>query len=205
MAGEGGATPGGTPRLSVPRLPSMLSLTALNRGSHFVQGLEINPTDQVQALVKTESQFHADVVKGFPVEFYGEQPGHGFLGELLAEIFRQCSGDAGRKCPPWLEKARQMAHDRFTERLTLAEIARAVGVHPVHLAREFSRHYRCTVGELIRELRIEYACREISHEGRSLADIALAAGFSDQSNFSRTFKKVTGFTPHRYQRMVCQG
>jgi AraC family transcriptional regulator len=105
----------------------------------------------------------------------------------------------GKKPPPWLLQATDLLHDRLAEPLTLADIARAVGVHPVHVARVFRRHHRCTVGEYVRGLRVDLACRELAHSNASLSEIALAAGFPDQSHFSRVFKRVTGLTPGTFR------
>jgi AraC family transcriptional regulator len=74
-------------------------------------------------------------------------------------------------------------------------------VHPVYLACAFRRHYRSTVGEYVRRLRVEFACRELSATRAPLAQVALAAGFADQSQFSRTFKRVVGLTPTEYRKM----
>ena len=70
-------------------------------------------------------------------------------------------------------------------------------MHPVYLACAFRRHYRCTIGEYVRQLRVESACRELSKANTPLSQIALTAGFTDQSQFSRTFKRVIGLTPTR--------
>src|SRR5438309_377932 len=78
-------------------------------------------------------------------------------------------------------------------------VSEAVGVHAVHLAREFRKHYGCTAGDYVRQLRIEYAFREIGRSGSSLAEIASAAGFSDQSHFSKVFRRFTGMTPANYR------
>jgi AraC family transcriptional regulator len=126
----------------------------------------------------------------------------GLTLELVAATSRQQRAAIAsvRKPPRWLKEAREMIHARSCgERLTLSEIAQAVGVHPVYLAREFRRVYRCTVGEYVRRLRIEFACREIVRSDAPLVDIAAAAGFYDQSHFSRTFKRHVGLTPAQYR------
>jgi AraC family transcriptional regulator len=69
----------------------------------------------------------------------------------------------------------------------------------VHLARTFRRHYHCTVGEYMRQLRVNFACRQLREGSRPLMEIALAVGFSDQSQFSRTFKRVMGLTPAAFR------
>lgn len=106
---------------------------------------------------------------------------------------------AGKKPPPWLLQATDLLHDRLAEPLSLGDIARTVGVHPVHLARVFRRHHRCTVGEYVRRLRVGLACSQLTHSSASLSEIALAAGFPDQSHFSRVFKRVTGLTPGTFR------
>jgi AraC family transcriptional regulator len=104
-----------------------------------------------------------------------------------------------RQPPPWLEQAREIIKSRFLEQLKLGEIARAVGVHPVTLAREFRRFGGCTIGEMVRRERIQFACREILRPAVKLADVAMAAGFYDQSHFSRAFKLMTGLTPTQFR------
>jgi AraC family transcriptional regulator len=120
--------------------------------------------------------------------------------EVIAEALRKSTGtQSGREAPRWLKQARELLHDRFVEHHSLAEIADGVGVHPVHLVREFRKHYHQTVGEYVRRLRVEFACRLLSTSETPLIDVALAAGFSQQSHFTKTFKKLTGMTPCQYR------
>src|SRR4030095_10351225 len=101
--------------------------------------------------------------------------------------------------PGWLRDARELIHDRFAETITLAEIARALDVHPVHLARMFRKHFQCPMGEYQRRLRVEYASCQLMNTKVPLAEIAQSAGFSDQSHFSNTFRKQTGMTPRKFR------
>jgi AraC-like DNA-binding protein len=80
-------------------------------------------------------------------------------------------------------------------------VAESIGIHPVHLAREFRKHYHCTVGEYLRRLRIEHASRKLIESDSSLVDISEAAGFADQSHFGRTFKRLMGITPNGYRAL----
>jgi AraC family transcriptional regulator len=124
----------------------------------------------------------------------------GLTVELLAEIMRHdlkpCVGNARA----WLRQVDALIHDCYTERVTLSDLARTVNVHPVHLAREFHRQLGCTIGQQIRRLRIEYACRLLAENKHSLAEIGLAAGFGDQSQFTKTFKTLVGITPSEYRK-----
>lgn len=125
----------------------------------------------------------------------------GLTLELMAEASRVQAKTLERKSPRWLEQARELLHAHFSDPLTIDSIARSIGTHPVHLARTFRRVYCCTIGEYVRQLRIDFACSEIVSSNASLAEIAVSCGFYDQSHFSRLFKQRIGITPSEY-RMV---
>jgi AraC family transcriptional regulator len=122
----------------------------------------------------------------------------GLALEMLAEISRRQVNFPDRAPPRWLARALELLHERFADHVTITEVASAVGVHPVHLAREFRRFQHCTIGEYIRQLRVDRACRQLKTKA-PLAAIAADAGFSDQSHFSRTFKRLIGMTPAEYR------
>jgi|ERR1041385_6379014 AraC family transcriptional regulator len=122
----------------------------------------------------------------------------GLALEILAELSLILAPPKG-KPPRWLNHARDLLHARLTENMTHDEVAETVRVHPVYLATVFRRHFRCTIGEYVRRLRIEFAARQIASSERSLCEIGLAAGFSDQSHFSKVFKNQTGMTPGSFR------
>jgi AraC family transcriptional regulator len=107
--------------------------------------------------------------------------------------------------PLWLRRVEEWLRESAIEELTLSRIARVADVHVVHLARVFRRFHSCTVGEYVRQLRVEYAIRELCSSDKSLAQIATEAGFSDQSHFCRTFKLSTGMSPGHYRDLFERG
>jgi AraC family transcriptional regulator len=125
----------------------------------------------------------------------------GLTIEILGEAARHSTKRHRHTPPQWLVHARELLHDQFHECLTLSKVADSVGVHETHLSREFRRYYHSTVGGYIRRLRIEFACRKLCASDTSLSTIALAAGFFDQSHFTRTFKQMTGMSPAAYRRI----
>src|SRR2546422_10234082 len=81
------------------------------------------------------------------------------LLEIIALASRRATMTKNRRPPAWLIRASDMIRDRFSDSLTLRYLARSVGVHPVYLASTFRRFHGCSIGEHLRRLRIEFACR----------------------------------------------
>jgi AraC family transcriptional regulator len=123
----------------------------------------------------------------------------GLMLEITAELSRQRLSKLEQGPPRWLREARQIVSENISEPPSLDTLAQLVGVHPVSLAREFRRHYRCTIGEHVRQLRIDAACLELSSSETPLSVVATNAGFYDQSHFANTFRRYTGKTPTQYR------
>jgi AraC family transcriptional regulator len=122
----------------------------------------------------------------------------GLALELLAAVRRETAPRLERP-PGWLDDAEEVLRARVGECVRLGELAAAIGVRPVHVARAFRAHYGVSVGEFGRRLRIDWAAVEIARGDRSLAEIAAEAGFADQSHFTRLFRRYIGTTPARYR------
>ncbi|HEV8582129.1 MAG TPA: helix-turn-helix transcriptional regulator [Thermoanaerobaculia bacterium] len=122
--------------------------------------------------------------------------------ELLASLCR--SGEAfGTNLvqPRWLLRVRDMLHDRFRDQeLELRALAREARVHPASLTRAFRQAYGVTPSEYLRTLRLQWSMQELRVGERSLTEIALEAGFADQSHFSRAFRRQFGTTPGAVRR-----
>lgn len=123
----------------------------------------------------------------------------GLALEMMAEASRSSAAAPLRKMPRWLKQARELLHEKFSEGMSLTHIAGIVGVHPVYMASEFRRRFGTSIGEYVRNLRIDYACRELHLSDTPLVEIAMQAGFYCQSHFSRTFRRFTGMTPAQYR------
>jgi AraC family transcriptional regulator len=100
--------------------------------------------------------------------------------------------------PPWLRTAREVALERAP--VTVAEIAAELEVDPRLLARGFHEHYGSSIGEYVRNARLDWAAAKLVQTDAPLATLALEAGFADQSHFTRSFKRRTGLPPGKYRR-----
>jgi AraC family transcriptional regulator len=123
----------------------------------------------------------------------------GLMLELGSKLIQGQRPERRRRGPVWLQRAQDMLHAHYPESLRLGDIASRVGIHPVHLAREFRKHLGCSVGQYVRKLRVEAACNKLVESDLPLAAIASETGFANQPHLSRIFKLVTGVTPARYR------
>lgn len=119
----------------------------------------------------------------------------GILLELLAALQRAPRSPA----PDRLRRAEEFVRAHFREAIGLSAVAAAAGLRPTHLATAFRRRHGRSVGELVRELRVEWVAAELARSRRPLAELALEAGFADQSHLTRVFRQQLGTTPGRFR------
>jgi AraC family transcriptional regulator len=102
--------------------------------------------------------------------------------------------------PGWLPRAVEYLHAHRMDRVTVSSVAAALDVHPAQLARAFRRHHRMSIGSYVRGLRLHWAIAQLTGSTSPIADIAIAAGFADQSHFTRLCARHTGRTPAQLRR-----
>lgn len=118
---------------------------------------------------------------------------------LLSEFGRHACLEVRSIPPPWLQRLQEQIEEEFHLPHTLESLAATVGVHHVHLAREFRRRFGCTVGQYVRLRRVEFACHRLTTSSDSLAEIAVDSGFSDQSHFTNVFRALVGLPPGAFR------
>jgi AraC-like DNA-binding protein len=100
---------------------------------------------------------------------------------------------AYKKTPAWAKELKEMIQDHIDTSLTLKDLSKNIDIHPSYLSREFSKYFdNLSFGEYIRKLRIEKAIELLTNSEYSLTEIAYLTGFSDQSHFTRIFKRIQG-------------
>lgn len=209
-----------SPALLISHPPDGSHAVAFHNEDVGIFRIEIKPhklaymREHSPAVMKAPGDFRGVLTTGLAMRLYAEfrhldrfspLAVEGLVLELVAEASRSESDSPESRRPRWLEQAREILHEQCADSLSLSRVAAEVGVHPIYLARSFRKHYRCTVGEYIRRLRIEAASREITASRKSLSEIATASGFCDQSHFSNTFKRYTGMTPAEFRAHVRAG
>lgn len=124
----------------------------------------------------------------------------GLINEMIACAARLLTIAPYQRPPAWLERTRRIVEDNFRERWPLQALAREAGVAPTRLSRAFSRFYRRTVGDVVRERRVAAAKTDLLTSEKSIVTIAQETGYFDQAHFSREFRKAVGVTPSAYRK-----
>src|SRR5262252_1556544 len=120
------------------------------------------------------------------------------LAEIVSHVARSSQRES-RHAPGWLSRILDKLQTEHCRRLTLDELAREAGVHPVHLSRVFRRGVGEGIGEYVHRLRVRTACERMLDRDASLAEVSYSTGFADQSHFTRSFRKITGMTPAAFR------
>jgi len=127
----------------------------------------------------------------------------GLLRQLIGEASRVTRG-AGRYTPSkWLLRAVDIIEKRYMDGISIEDVARSVGVHPIYLAKVFRRYRGCSPHEYLATLRIQAAAEALRCSTASISSIGESLGFCDQSHFTHEFRKWTGKSPARFRADAC--
>jgi AraC family transcriptional regulator len=96
--------------------------------------------------------------------------------------------------PAWVTRVLNMLDGVVDRPLSLREVAREVGLHPVYLSRAFRASTGVGLAEARRRARVGRAIGFLM-AGRPAAEVAVECGFADQSHLSKAVRRVSGTTP----------
>lgn len=89
----------------------------------------------------------------------------------------------------------------FIDGAPLSKLADATNVTRFQVIRDFNNILHISPAAYTKMLRLAYAKRLIN-DGISMSEAATMAGFSDQSHFSRIFRRTHGFSPKHFQAAI---
>ncbi|TSD67748.1 helix-turn-helix domain-containing protein [Inquilinus sp. KBS0705] len=129
--------------------------------------------------------------------------------QLLLQVYHKYlkQGDV-KKAPRWTKELKEMIQDQLDTNMSLSlqQVSTELDINPSYLSREFSKYFEnLSFGDYIRKLRIQKAMHLMDNTPYSLTEIAYLTGFSDQSHFTRIFKKQTGTNPSAYKKNGLKG
>lgn len=103
-----------------------------------------------------------------------------------------------------LNKVEQIAcliAQRYTERLTVEEIGRAVNLHPNYAMSLFQKTFGTTLIEYLTQHRVQHAQRLLATTEQKMVEIAFSSGFNSLSRFNEAFRRACGCAPREYRRL----
>ncbi len=121
---------------------------------------------------------------------------HHVVNLLIHSLTRRLDG---RRTPPAVARAVELIHADYAEPFSVAELAAAVGLSPSALHERFRAAMDCGPGEYAMAVRLDHAERLLRASDLSIAEIAVATGFSDQSALTRSLRRRRGVTPGRFR------
>ncbi|RMH94857.1 AraC family transcriptional regulator [Lysobacter pythonis] len=107
-----------------------------------------------------------------------------------------------RLSPSQLKKVDEFMRHSLARQFTFSELAAAVGLSRTVLFQRFTRTLRQTPHQYRQSMRVTQAKALIKQGGMTLAEVATACGFSDQTHMTRAFRQVLGMTPGQYRRCL---
>lgn len=135
---------------------------------------------------------------------FGRWPVSGPAGEIVgvAAIARDLSASDQRRssfgrAAPIIEHIQ----NHFAEPIEVAELAKRAGVSVSQLDRDFTALLGLTPTKYQKRIRLERAQEMLLNTGLSIAKIAHACGYADQSVFTRNFHGALGVSPRDFRRL----
>lgn len=119
----------------------------------------------------------------------------------LCIALKDKSVSGSKSQPAWIKQLKEIIHEGQQE-ITLANLSKELGVHPVHISRTIPIFLNSTLGEYLRKEKIKKAFPLLLNKHIGLSDIAFECKFSDQSHFTRIFKQFYGITPSAFRKSL---
>ena len=99
-----------------------------------------------------------------------------------------------------VEKVMLYIEDNFRQKLTIADVAEQFKMNPNYLNRIFKEQKGMTLYAAIKNARLEYSKKLLTETELPIAEVSRTCGYSDNANFLRDFKKLTGASPLKFRK-----
>ena len=192
----------------------LMSPDALGRVAAQISGRPV-PSEDLLPQLCIHDAFVAALLERLGRELMGEGYGTLLAAEattnlLAVHLLHAYSGRPLTRCaaPDGLNSRQQarvlaLMEERSEENIGLHEMADAVGLSAFHFARLFKRTFGVPPHEHQVQKRVERGRALLrARPDESVAQVAVALGFSDESHFRRHFKRLVGVTPSQYRREI---
>jgi AraC family transcriptional regulator len=124
------------------------------------------------------------------------------VGAAGADLLAPSPPQQRRMPPAWLEHLRCELEQSALSTVSIAAHARAAGAHVSHVSRLFRRCYGASITEHAQAHSVRRAIGPLARPEIPLREVALEAGFYDQSHMTRVFRRITGRTPGAHRALM---
>jgi AraC-like DNA-binding protein len=121
------------------------------------------------------------------------------FAQHLASISNQMMVRESTAESPVVAKARAFIHERYTQEISVAEVARAVNMSTFYFCKVFKQGTGLTFTNYLARLRIEAVKQHMLNPHARISEAAFAAGFQSLSQFNRVFRRIAGEAPSTYR------
>ncbi len=127
------------------------------------------------------------------------------IDTLLIGIFSNLkeAKEKNSKNPIWAKKLQELLLEEQID-YSLKNLSSILGLHPVHLSREFSKYFGTSLGNYIRLIKVNQAFNLIISKKFSMTEVCYKCGFYDQSHFITNFKRIYRTTPSKFLKIISQ-
>lgn len=116
--------------------------------------------------------------------------------DFTEKMRKICRSDTNSK---HINLCKEYIYSHIKERITVEDIADALGVSASYLSRLFKKETKDSVSAYIRRQKIEMAKNLLRYSDYSMITIANRLSFSSQSHFIQQFRELVGMTPKKYR------
>jgi len=98
-------------------------------------------------------------------------------------------------------KIKTYINKHYKENITLEALSALTGMSPCALSHFFKQRTGTTISEVIAEIRLGYAARDLVNTTKNISEICFSCGFNNLSNFNKSFKARKGVTPKEFRQV----
>jgi len=121
---------------------------------------------------------------------------------MLRAIQTQGTYLRGGLSPHVVRRVREHIDNNFDQRIKVGTLARLANLSVWYFLRAFKQSLGVTPHDYLIRRRLEHTMELLLATEMPLSQIALAAGFADQSHFARRFRQHVGMSPRDYRRAL---
>ena len=123
-----------------------------------------------------------------------------WLHDILERIMDSIRRHRKQSSPEMLSRALQFMSEHCCDDISRDQAADAAFMSPSHFSRFFKKHLGQSFTDVLNQMRIDRSVEMLTHDEKDLKIIALECGFTDQSYYTKVFRRFRGTTPAEFRK-----